>query len=58
MPKYPMHTKFIEIMDIANLFWIPKARPTVAIPTSPKSKATPALLASLLNIVAPLKQTL
>ena len=58
MPKYPMHTKITEIMNIVSLFWIPKASPIVTIPMNPKNKATPALLASLLDIVAPLKQTL
>ncbi len=58
MPKYPMHTKITEIMNTVSLFWIPKTSPIVTIPMNPNSKATPALLASLLDIVAPLKQTL
>jgi hypothetical protein len=58
MPKYPMHTKITEIMNIVSLFWIPKTSPIATIPMNPKSKATPALLASLLDIVVPLKQTL
>lgn len=58
MPKYPMHSKIAEITNIASLFWIPKASPNETIPMNPKSKATPILLASLLDIVAPLKQTL
>lgn len=58
MPKYPMHTKITEIMNIDSLFWIPKASPIVTIPMNPKNKAIPALLAFLLDIVAPLKQTL
>ena len=58
MPKYPMHTKITEIMNIISLFWIPKASPIMTIPMDPKSKATTALFASLFDIVAPLKQIL
>ena len=58
MPKYPMHTKITEIMNIDSLFWIPKESPIATISMNPKNKATTTLLASLLDIVAPLKQTL
>jgi hypothetical protein len=54
MPKYPMDIKITEIMNIASLFWIPKASPIATIPINPKISATPTLLASFLDIVVPL----
>lgn len=58
MPKYPMHTKITEIMNIVSLLLIPKASPIATIPINPKISATPTLLASFLDIAVPLKPTL
>jgi hypothetical protein len=58
MPKYPMHSKVTEIMNIVSLFWVPKTSPIAAIHNQPKDQRHSNFIGFILDIVVPLKPTL